>query len=248
MVCGDLGGGVGGEWEKGGEAQRQAKGREHRERERGKDMENERNKRQERSRERKREKKTPLAENECESEKKLTLVLNARMRAVPPIPSSLPTPRASEAASKSMAARLGMNRSNCGRRYQRENEKEGERERWRESYREGKLPKKKKKKKRLSFFPSLRCRFPAFTGFTPSLPTPIHSKQALQEKTLETHRLLLPVGCVAERGGGEEGGGGNCNALHSGQEKTNDSAGGGGGKLEGTAASKQASKRAEDAI
>lgn len=42
------------------------------------------------------------------------MVLNARMRAAP-IPSSLllPTPRASEAASKSMAARLGMKRSNC---------------------------------------------------------------------------------------------------------------------------------------
>lgn len=46
---------------------------------------------------------------------RLTLVLKARMRAVLPIPASLPTPRASDAASKSMAARLGMNRSNCGR-------------------------------------------------------------------------------------------------------------------------------------
>ena len=66
------------------------------------------------------EKKTPLAETKS----RLTLVLNARMRAVPPIPASLPTPKASEAASKSMAARLGMNRSNCERK---EREREGRR-------------------------------------------------------------------------------------------------------------------------
>lgn len=96
---------------------------------------------------------------------------------------------------------------------------------------------------RLSF--SLSDALPHSSTVSPSLFPLLINPFTLKTRQRDAHRLLLPVGCVAERGGGEEGGGGNCDALHDSGQKRGNSAVGAGKLCEGTAGgqAKQASEQ-----